>query len=489
MRITKDIYEVFSEQVRRAPDHAAVIEENRTWTYAQLDTLARAIAEKLPEYPGNVGVAMDHGALMLASMFGILRAGGAFVPVEPDIPVQRVRTMFDLADVKIVLAAHQYEELAKGREVIVPAKDWIPEGEERTAAQAGPSAPAYVLFTSGTTGAPKGIIATNGNVLHYVQAFQHEFRVGPNDIMAQQSACTFDIFVEEVFCALLNGAPVAVVPEHARDNVEHFSRFIEEHGVTIVSGFPYLLLELNRLDRIPESIRLLISGGDVLRLGYVDRLFDQAQIYNTYGPSETTVCATYYKCTPDNALTNGTFPIGYPVVGSNVVIVDPAGKKQQRGNPGELLVTGDGVTLGYTPGAESDAFGELDGVPSYRTGDMGYEMDDGAIVFTRRKDTQVMIRGRRVEPGEVENVLCGIDGVATAYVLSAMDDSGLTYLTAYVVPENPDITMRRIRKELEAYLPQYMIPEFIVKMTEIPLTENGKPNLKAFPIVMKEGSL
>lgn len=488
MQVTQDIYKAFSDQVRRSPDRIAVTCENASLTFAQLEELSAAIADRFPVDAKFVGIAMDHSVLMIASIFAVLRTGAAYVPVEPDFPPQRIRTMFDRAGVDLVLANARYADLAGERPLLVPSMDWKPDGSSKPA-DVPASAPAYVLFTSGSTGEPKGIIATNGNVMHYVHAFEHEFRIGPEDIMVQQSVCTFDIFVEEVFCSLLNGAQLAIAPPRALESVEHLSRFIEDNGVTIVSGFPYLLLEFNRLERIPDSIRLLISGGDVLRLGYVDNLFDQAQIYNTYGPAETTVCATYYRCTPENALTNGTFPVGYPVVGSNIRIVDDQGVEQERGNPGEILILGPGVTAGYTEGVDDSAYGETRGIKTFRTGDLGYETEDGAIVFTRRKDTQVMIRGRRVEPGEVENILCGIEGIATAHVLSATDDSGLAYLTAYIVPEDPDITTRAIRKELQAYLPRYMIPEFFVRMPAVPLTSNGKPDFEAFPVVLKEGRL
>ena len=210
-------------------------------------------------------------------------------------------------------------------------------------------------------------------------------------------------------------------------------------------------------------------------------------MYNTYGPSETTVCATYFRCTPEAVLENGTFPVGYPVSGTEVYIVDAEGNEQPPGVPGEILIVGDGVSAGYTEGADNSAFGMFRGKPSFRTGDLGYRLADGAIAFTRRKDTQIMIRGRRVEPGEVENVLCGLDGIETANVLAADDDNGHPYMTAYIVSHDPDLTVRSLREQLGAYLPRYMIPEYFVQMPSIPLNANGKPDTAAFPIVRKDG--
>lgn len=487
MNSAPDVYETFLEQVRSLPDRTAITDENASLTFAELDELAEAIADRIPEGAGPVGIAMNHGILQIASIFAVLRAGRAFVPVEPDFPLQRIHSMFGLAGVELVLTGPQHTDIAGLVPCLIPQMDWKPDKREAPR-HVSPETPAYILFTSGSTGAPKGVIVTNGNLIHYVRAFEHEFHIGPNDVMAQQSVCTFDIFIEEVFCSLLNGAQLAVAPERAQDNTEYLVRFIEDSGVTIVSGFPYLLLELNRLDRIPASLRLLISGGDILRLSYVDKLFDQADVYNTYGPSETTVCASYFRCKPDNALENGTFPVGYPVEGADVLIVDSNGNELGTGEPGEILITGDGVAAGYTEGADSSAFGMRDGAPSFRTGDLGYRLPDGAVAFTRRKDTQVMIHGRRTETGEVENVLCAVDGIEAAHVLAADDDHGAAYLTAYFVSGDPDITVHRIRQELKSFLPKYMIPEFFVQMPSVPLNANGKPDFDAFPIVRKEGT-
>ena len=354
-----------------------------------------------------------------------------------------------------------------------------------------PEQPAYVLYTSGTTGKPKGICVTNRNVCHYVRAFHNEFHLTDNDVMLQYSVCTFDIFVEEVFASLLNGAAIAIPSEEDKANIHRLMEFVEKHAVTMISGFPYLLAEMNHLPAIPSSLRLLISGGDVLRGVYVNRLLEQAEVYNTYGPSETTVCASYYRCNGGKVLADGTYPIGLPVKGSQIRILGADGKEAAAGESGEICIYGGGVSLGYIGNREEEnkAF-ELqpDGSAMYRSGDLGYFLPDGNIAFLHRKDTQIMIYGKRVEVSEVESRLYQCENVQQAIVRAFTDENGLSYMTAYVVPADQTIKISAVKKELSENLTSFMIPEFFVKMPFIPLNTNGKPDMEKLPVVMKAGN-
>lgn len=247
---------------------------------------------------------------------------------------------------------------------------------------------------------------------------------------------------------------------------------------------------MNHLPQIPSSLRLLISGGDVLRGVYVDNLLDKAEVYNTYGPSETTVCASYYCCNGGTVLEDGTYPIGHPVKGAKIRILDQAGNELPKGEVGEVCIYGDGVSLGYIGDHEEEnkAFEHLpDGNVMYRSGDLGYILPNGDVAFLHRKDTQIMIYGKRVEVMEVESQLYQCSGVAQAVVRAFTDESGLSYMIAYIVPTDKEIKVSDIRKELSENLTPFMIPEFIVKMPKIPLNTNGKPDLSQFPVVLKAG--
>ena len=333
---------------------------------------------------------------------------------------------------------------------------------------------------------------TNSNVCHYARAFDHEFHVRDGDVMLQYSVCSFDIFVEEVFASLLNGAAVAIPSEEDKADIRSLMDFVERHHVTMISGFPYLLAEMNHLPQLPASLRLLISGGDVLRGVYVDRLLERAEVYNTYGPSETTVCASYYRCNGGTVLADGTYPIGRPVMGCQIRILDAAGNEVPAGETGEICIYGDGVSLGYIGDhvEENKAFVTLpEGGVMYRSGDLGYLLPDGGIAFLHRKDTQIMIYGKRVEVSEVESRLYRCRSVRQAIVRAFTDENGLSYMIAYVVPASQDIKVSSVRAELAEDLTAFMIPEFFVKMPFIPLNTNGKPDMGRLPVVMKAGDL
>ncbi|MCD8341703.1 MAG: amino acid adenylation domain-containing protein [Clostridiales bacterium] len=483
------IYERFAETVARVPEQPAIVEQARTLTYAQLDRRIDVIAGNFPTQERFIGIVADHGADFIASIFAVLKTGAAYVPAEPDFPEERIRFMMKESGVGFIITQQKYQEKLTGfpllflEDLTEDPPAWGPPALPR------PEALAYILYTSGSTGVPKGVSVTNANVCHYVRAFQHEFHPAVGDVMLQYSVCSFDIFVEEVFTTLLSGAALAIPVGQARTDITFLMDFVREKNVTILSGFPYLLMELNELEEIPSSLRLLISGGDILRESYVNHLLPQVTVYNTYGPSETTVCCSYFCCNGQKALEDGTYPIGKAVLGTKIELLDEDGKPVPDGAVGELCISGGGVSNGYLDKRKNEMFvTTADGKRLYRSGDLGYLLPDGNLAFLHRKDSQVMILGKRVEPEEVENVLCDCEEVQTAVVCPFTDEHGLSYLTAYVVPEGTKFVLSEVKKKLARYLTAFMIPEFFVILDHIPLTPNGKPDVKRLPVVLKEGA-
>lgn len=474
---TTTIYARFASRVAGQPDAVAVAEDGRSATYRELDAMADAIMSKFysNHYPA-IGIVMSHCIEMIAAMLAVLKSGAAYVPAEPSLPRERIDYMMRTAGVGLVITDHYCRDL--------PPATPLPD-------RSAPDGAAYVLYTSGTTGRPKGVVVENHSVVNYAEAFEREFHVAPGDVMLQYSICSFDIFVEEVFATLLNGATLAVPPAAVRDgSLADLMAFCERHGVTEISGFPYLLADMNRYRCHPSRLRLLISGGDVIRAAYISWLRDRDfVIYNTYGPSETTVCATYFRVDDAESLDDGTYPVGKAVKGAEVRILDDNLREVADGATGEICILGEGVSRGYlgNPPEQANFVTLADGRRMYRSGDLGYRLPDGNIAFLRRKDKQVMILGRRVEPEEVENVLNESPCVERGVVRAFTDEQGLAYLTAYFVPSHKNCRLSRIRDFLRSRLADFMVPEFFVRMDEIPLTARGKVNERALPVVMKEG--
>lgn len=475
----KTIYSRFREMVIKFPDCPAVIEDDRKFSFSQLDELADSILEKFYDRRlSSVGIVMRHGAEQIAAMLAVLKSGAAYIPAEPSLPQERVDYMMRTAGVELIINDSFCRHLQPACRVMADRS--IPDGV------------AYVLYTSGTSGKPKGVVVENHSVVNYAEAFEAEFHVGPGDVMLQYSVCSFDIFVEEVFASLLNGVAVCVPTQSIHNgSLSGLMKFVERNGVTIIDGFPYLLAEMNKLEEMPKSVKLIISGGDVIRCSYITNLRGKSvRIYNTYGPSETTVCSNYFRVDDAEPMADGTFPVGKAIKGVEVRILDKNLNRVPVGSVGEICILGEGVSRGYigNPPEQKNFVILPDGRRMYRSGDLGYELPDGNMVFLHRRDDQVMILGRRVEPGEVENVLNACPSVERGVVRAFLDDNGLHYLTAYIIPKE-GCKLRDVRGWLASRLTDFMVPEFFVKIREIPLTRRGKVDVDALPVVMKEGGV
>jgi amino acid adenylation domain-containing protein len=391
------------------------------------------------------------------------------------------------------------------------------------------ASPAYVIYTSGSSGHPKGVMVEHRNVVAYLFAFYKEFEIKPADTVIQQSSYSFDIFIEEVFPVLLRGGKIVVPGRDEILDIQLLSGFINRHQVNIIDCTPLLLKELNKLD-IPGCIETVISGGDVLEKEYVDNFLKSTQVYNTYGPTETTVCAAYYRYQEGIA---AKIPIGKPIANYNIYVMDGNLIILPIGVPGELCITGSGVTRGYLNNPELTAekfclrrpggtlfvktappgpprknflLKELDkdymqpcnhaSMPSphhpnapiphslhspiYRTGDLGRWRPDGNIEFLGRIDAQVKIRGYRIEPGEIERRLFNHERIKDAVVIAREDGSGDKQLCAYIVPPGAG-PAAGFREYLSRTLPGYMIPSYFVEIEKLPLTSHGKLDGKALP--------
>ena len=475
----RKIYTRFREMAEKYPDNTAIVEDNHTVSYSELDGMVNSILAKFyAEKHEFIGIVMHHGTAQIAAMLAVLKSGAAYVPAEPFLPKNRIDYMMKTAGVRLVITDDYCEDLKPATESF----------EDRST----PDGIAYILYTSGTTGRPKGVIQENHSVVNYCEAFEAEMHTGPGDVMLQYSVCSFDIFVEEVFTTLLNGATLAIPTIEVHNGpLAGLMDFCARHGVTIIDGFPYLIADLNkRPELLPESVKLIISGGDVIRSSYITNLRGKGiRIYNTYGPSETCVCSNYYRVDNAKPLDDGTFSIGKAIKGVEVRILDSNLKEVSRGEVGEICIFGEGVNQGYlgNPPEQANFVTLADGRRLYRSGDMGYVLPDGNIAFLHRRDEQVMILGKRVEPEEVENVLNEYPEVERGIVRAFLDEGGLHYLVAYIVPRE-GFSLHDVKEYLKSKLADFMVPEFFVEVNELPLTHRGKIDMKSLPKVLKEGT-
>lgn len=478
MNKDRTIYGAFKNIVATQPEAPAIIQDDKTYSFRELDGLANEILAKFAkENHKFIGIVMEHGVKQIAAMLAVLKSGAAYIPAEPFLPKARIDYMMKNADVTLVIDEDYCKNLSPTTESF----------ENRST----PDGIAYVLYTSGTTGKPKGVMIENHSVVNYAEAFENEMKIGQGDVMLQYSVCSFDIFVEEVFATLLNGGALAIPSKEIHNGpLEGLMSFCKKHHVTILDGFPYLIADINhKPELMPESVNLIISGGDVVRANYISNLKNKGiRIYNTYGPSETTVCSNYYRIDNTSPLEDGTYPIGKAVKGVKVKILDENFNEVPKGETGEICIFGEGVGHGYlgNPPEQVNYTTLPDGTRFYRSGDLGYELSDGNLAFLHRRDDQVMILGRRVEPEEVENVLNEYPEIDRGIVKAFKDEAGLHYLVAYIVP-NVGFTLKGLKKWLESRLVNFMIPEFFVSMHHIPVTVRGKVDMEALPVVLKEG--
>lgn len=493
--MANNIISKFQEQVKQTPCNTALTDGKRRMTYTELDQVSDSYANFLMQQNnisanGYIAVCMSHSIDCIVAILAVLKTGNGYIPIEPSFPVERISYMLQESETTTVITETNF--LTQFRNNICSyCFDEITLQQPSTSLNQLPCISsfdtAYVLYTSGSTGTPKGVMVSHGNVVNYVKAFQTEFRITGEDCVLQNSVCTFDIFVDEVFPILLAGGTLAIPEETTKSDMSKLISFIEKNHVTVISAFPYFIAELNKF-KIPNSIRLLISGGDVLRPNYISNLQNKVEIYNTYGPTETTVCATYYRYQEKDMEKYSSIPIGKPINGVEIYLLDSNKNPVATGEIGEICIRGAGVSKGYLKKPEEtkkyfipNPFMENDTL--YCSGDLGIMEQDGTILFLRRKDSQVMIEGKRVEPMEVEQCISNYDGVEFVSVQATTDQEDNFYLTSYITSKKR-IDRDNLLRYMKLYLPDFMIPKYFVILTHIPLTINGKVNIKELPQIL-----
>ncbi|HEX6910893.1 MAG TPA: amino acid adenylation domain-containing protein, partial [Longimicrobium sp.] len=488
------IHALFQAQARATPDAAAVVFGDETLTYAELDARANRLAHHLRSLgvgaETRVGLCLERGMEMMVALLAILKAGGAYVPLDLSYPTERLEWMLADAGVAVLLtdgSSPCVHAATDARMVRLDAERALIEAcpADDLPGSAAPNGLAYVMYTSGSTGMPKGVAVEHRNVVRLVRGADYA-AFGADEVILQAAPVSFDASTLEIWGALLNGGRVVLVPGRT-PSVEELGRAIVHHGVTtlwLTAGLFQVMVE-ERLDDL-RGVRQLLAGGDVLPVEAVRRVrdrFPSLRLINGYGPTENT---TFTCChTVDETWSGGPVPIGRPISNTRVYVLDGSGAPLPVGVPGELYAGGDGVARGYLGRASAtaerfvpDPFSSVPGARMYRTGDRARWLPDGTVEYLGRRDGQVKIRGFRIEPGEVAAVLHRHPAVTDCAVIVREDAPGDRRLVAYVVGDADGETLR---EHLLRSLPEYMVPAAFVALDALPLTPNGKVDRRALP--------
>ncbi|HEX8557985.1 MAG TPA: amino acid adenylation domain-containing protein, partial [Pyrinomonadaceae bacterium] len=491
------IHELFEEQAARAPEAEAVVCGGEALTYGTLNERANRIARRLrslgvgPE--SVVGIYLERSADMVAALLGVLKAGGAYLPLDTQYPKQRVAFMLEDARPAALLTQSALKaELPETAAHVVcldsDARELAREGADNPAAAGADSNLAYVIYTSGSTGRPKGVAIEHRSAVTLVRWAAEEFGAAAlGRVLASTSIC-FDLSVFEIFAPLSCGGCVVLAAGSALDLLAGDGLAgTPFEGVTLVNTVPSAMTELARAGRVPASARVVNLAGEPLKRALADAVYASGpveRLYNLYGPSEDTTYSTV-SLVGRGAAAEPT--IGVPVANTRAYVLDAAMLPAPAGVPGELYLGGAGLARGYLgrPALTAerfvpDPFSPAPGGRLYKTGDLCRRRRDGELEFLGRADNQIKLRGFRIELGEIEAALAAFPGVRAAAAVVREDESGHKHLTGYVAADG-EPRADELRAHLQTRLPSYMVPAALVWLDELPLSPNGKIDRKALP--------
>jgi len=503
----KCLHRYFEDRARQTPDRVAICHQDQSLTYAELNSAANQLAHRLIECGVKadmpVGLCLERSLDMVIALLAILKSGGAYLPLDPGYPAERISFMVEDAQVQVALT--QSSLMARLTSSIKHVLCLDRDGrllESKSKANpvvlVGESDLAYIIYTSGSTGKAKGVMIEHRAASRFVQAAIAHYEIDSLDCMLQFGSISFDLAVEEIFTCLSAGARLQLRNEDMLSSPSRFLQLCQSWGVTILD-LPTAYWHQMAADAaytrgvMPPSLRLVIIGGErvspSLVKDWLQIVGDYPRLFNSYGPTEATVVATGFWITRA-ARVRQEVPIGRPLANSEVYVLDSYGQPVPIGAPGELYIGGRSLARGYLNRSDLT---QLKFIPHlfepganrklYRTGDQVRYLSDGNLEFLGRMDNQVKIRGFRIELGEVEAALLQYSGVREAVVVPVADNSGSQRLIAYIVGRGGEsVSEEDMRSFLRKKLPAYMVPGVIILLEALPLTPNGKVDFVALPI-------
>ncbi|RPK07111.1 Malonyl CoA-acyl carrier protein transacylase [Bacillus subtilis] len=494
----KTIHQLFEEQVLRTPNRVALVCEGNKLTYNELNEqanqLARVLREKGVGPEKIVGIKLNRSIDMVVGILAILKAGGAYLPIDPEYAVERIQFMLEDSKAHLLIVSEQLDHLAryKGEILNLASVDLNKQGKENLERFNRPQDLAYIIYTSGSTGKPKGVMIEHRNVIRLLFNNQNKFDFNENDVWTVFHSFCFDFSVWEMYGALLNGGKAIIVTSLIARDTKRFLELLSQEKVTVLNQTPTAFYQLisehiGNYDERNLDLRYIIFGGEALapyKLKDWKNRYPEMKLVNMYGITETTVHVTY-KEIGEHEIEANISDIGKPIPTLKTYVLDHLSNPVPIGVAGELYVSGEGVARGYLNQEELTKERFLDNplVPNermYKSGDLVRWLPDGNLEYLGRLDTQVKIRGHRIEIKEIETALLLNSVIQEVVVVARKDEQHQDYLCAYIVA-NGQWTVSELRQYLSETLPLFMIPSYFVSMDKIPQTSNGKVNVKALP--------
>ena len=498
----KNVIELFEEQVTQHPDTTAVVLGNVSLTYNELNKKANQLARYLQ---GNgiqnndiVGVCFNKNIEFIISILAILKCGGVYLPISIEYPEDRISYIVDNSKARIVISNKEMSYLEDKTKVVNLYNLNLDSFDTSNLnMQYDNTHLCYIIYTSGSTGNPKGVMLSHKNLINFAYTFNDCFnnKFSINDNCLSLTSVSFDVSICELFVPLIFGSALVIYPEESLTNIDLLCKILEKDKITFLYLPPNILQDVSSYileNNIQTSMNKMLVGVESIKNGTLNEYFKinpNFEIVNGYGPTETTICTTFYKYV-FNKNTNRVVPIGRPFANNKLLVVSKGGSLQPVLTPGELYVCGNNVSSGYLNNPELTAksfvnYKYTSKALSYRTGDTVYWDNTGLLHFIGRKDFQIKIKGHRIELSEINNTLRGISGIKNSITVVKKVNNFDT-LCAYVVLENKSLTVQEIKSILFDKLPSYMVPTYITFLDALPITINGKVDKKKLPDIVIE---
>lgn len=495
------IPKLFGDQVQAHPDRIAVVFGEQTLTYHELNEKANAVAIALRKKgigrESIVGIICERSLEMIIGMYGIIKAGGAYLPISTYDPSNRISLILEDSQAKALLIKGELKSEINYSGPILNLSEFtnVQSCEEEVSLINKNRDLMYVIYTSGSTGIPKGVMIEHRSVINRLKWMQEAYPITTEDTILQKTPYNFDVSVWEFFWWALEGARMCFLKPNDEKNPLAIADCVQKNNITIMHFVPSMLgvfleyLKDAGLQDTMESLRIAFASGERLTTKHVmsfNELLNNSgrkRLVNLYGPTEATVDVTHYDCTQGEV--EGKIPIGKAISHTQLYIVDDEGKQLEAGIPGELIIAGIGVARGYLRRAELTAERFIDnpyvpGEKMYKTGDLARQLSDGNIEYINRLDNQVKIRGLRIELGEIEAVLVKHEAIKDCIVNCKQYSESVVVIVAYYVSD-VDIPVIELKARLSKDLPDYMMPGKFIRIDKIPLTSNGKADRKSLP--------